>query len=655
MACCRSCFAFIALVAAPALGQLRVVTYNTLDGPTPGVHDNAANMQTVFSAIAAQSVNGIAVRPGVIVLQEQTATSHTNLAALLNTLFGTNTYAAVMPNSQPNDDRQAFVYDTAQVSLVGSASSVVTGEIRPIIRAQFRPVGYTSSAANFWVYGGHLMASDAGGRANQTSAMRANANALGTGAHAIFAGDFNMDSNQEQAWLNMVTGTGAGLAVDPLNPNNTAQTWTANSAFAGIHTQSTRVGSTPDNDGGATGGMDDRFDVQLVTQPMFDGEGLAFVPGSYRAFGNDGQHFNRAINAGSPTIPLGATVANALWDASDHLPVVADYQLPAKMNVTQTVAAPAQVIVGASGVGATFRVQNAAPVSVAAAADELDYTLTTTGAATGSFAGSVQATTPGDTRGVTFDTSGVGVKNATVTVSSDSQGVEGGSASFSISTQVLGHARPSFDAETLSAARTIDFGIWAAGSTVPTAPVAAHNVNGTSAIAGLDLDSVGGAGDTGALGFTIGTGGSGIPQGGNREGAATLLASAVGDFQAVYTIQTSDQDLPGATPLAPLTLTLRGRVALPGDASLDDAVTIADFSIVGANFNAAGPLAWQDGDFNRDAAVDIADFSILAANFNTSASPGARPGAVPEPAAAVAVLLCAGLAATSRRPRARRA
>lgn len=637
------------VVALPAglIGQIRVVSYNTLDGPTPGVHDNAANLHTIFSSIAGQQVNGIARRPAVIVLQEQTASSPTNLANLLNGIAGYGgTYVAAMPSGQPNDDRQAFLYDTSQVTLVSTATSIATGEVRPVIRAGFRPVGYTSTAANLWVYGAHLMASDPTGRANQTAAMRSNANILGAGAHAIFAGDFNMDSNQEQAWLNLVTGAGAGLAVDPLNPTNVPQTWNNNSAFAGIHTQSTRTGATPDNDGGATGGMDDRFDVQLSTQPLHDGEGLAYIPNSYRAFGNDGQHFNKAINA-TPTIPLGAAVANALWDASDHLPVVADYQLPAKMTVSQTATPPPRVIVGAA-TGATFRIQNTAPVTVSVAADELDYALSTTGAGTGAFAGSTLATTPGDLRSVQLDTSSAGVKTATVTVSSSSQGVEGGSASFGVSTEVLDRARPSFAASTVVTSLAIDLGIWAVGSEPPLPlPVAVHNVAGALPSAGLDVDAVAPGGDSATLSLTLATGGAPVPAGASRMGEVGLRTDAVGAFEATYLLLTSDEDLPGASALAPLALTLQARVALPGDATLDNAVNIADFSILASNFNTSG-AGWQQGDFNRDGIVGIADFAALAANFNTTAPAPNR--SVPEPHAA-AVAVAAILACLPRRRR----
>ena len=71
-----------------------------------------------------------------------------------------------------------------------------------------------------------------------------------------------------------------------------------------------------------------------------------------------------------------------------------------------------------------------------------------------------------------------------------------------------------------------------------------------------------------------------------------------------------------------------------GDANLDRVTNIADFAILGANFNTLG--RWARGDFNYDGTVGIADFSLLAANFNLNVPadlPLARGGLIPEPAA----------------------
>ena len=139
---------------------------------------------------------------------------------------------------------------------------------------------------------------------------------------------------------------------------------------------------------------------------------------------------------------------------------------------------------------------------------------------------------------------------------------------------------------------------------------------------------------------------------------ASLDTSVLGSFETSYMLATSDEDLPGATVLVPLTLQLSARVAIGGDATLDDVVNLSDFNVLAANFG-QGDRTWQTGDFNRDGLVNLSDFNILAANFGISAAGSqvtardwARLGAaVPEPTA----LACLGVAAAAilRRRRAR--
>jgi hypothetical protein len=64
----------------------------------------------------------------------------------------------------------------------------------------------------------------------------------------------------------------------------------------------------------------------------------------------------------------------------------------------------------------------------------------------------------------------------------------------------------------------------------------------------------------------------------------------------------------GAAPLSSLTLQLTARVAIGGDATLDDAVNLADFNVLSANLG-QGDRSWQTGDFNRDGLVNLSDFS----------------------------------------------
>ena len=150
-----------------------------------------------------------------------------------------------------------------------------------------------------------------------------NANALGAGQHIIFVGDYNVYTNTEQAYQIMVA-AGNAQCVDPLGSAD----WVGASG-ALKHTQSPRdVTGTL-----VGGGVDDRFDLQLSTLELHDGDGLSLIANSYRTMGNDGAHYNLAINSGnnsyySGNITRSNMLADLLFDATDHLPVIADYQVP---------------------------------------------------------------------------------------------------------------------------------------------------------------------------------------------------------------------------------------------------------------------------------------------------------------------------------------
>jgi hypothetical protein len=77
------------------------------------------------------------------------------------------------------------------------------------------------------------------------------------------AGDLNIYDSYEPAYQLMMSAGDAKL-YDPISqPGN----WHNNVSFAAIHTQSTR---TEAFGGGATGGLDDRFDQILVTDDLLD-------------------------------------------------------------------------------------------------------------------------------------------------------------------------------------------------------------------------------------------------------------------------------------------------------------------------------------------------------------------------------------------------
>ncbi len=183
------------------------------------------------------------------------------------------------------------------------------------------------SEIEFNIYGAHFKASSGGSNAQQrleeAIILRDHLNELPEGSFFILAGDLNIYSSDESSepCFNMLIGNADinnGRLFDPINRIGH---WHNNSSFSDVHTQSPRTSSFG---GGANGGMDDRFDWLLVSASLLnDSSQLKYIEDSYVTFGNDGNHFNDAINSGSNSI-VSDEMADALHDASDHLPVYMD-------------------------------------------------------------------------------------------------------------------------------------------------------------------------------------------------------------------------------------------------------------------------------------------------------------------------------------------
>lgn len=135
--------------------------------------------------------------------------------------------------------------------------------------------------------------------------------------NVILGGDFNLYTSSEPAFNTILNGGNVKL----LDPINTPGAWNNNSSFASVHTQSTRSGNI--GDGGSFGGMDDRFDFIFFNNDLPSGaKGLTYVPNSYTALGNDGNHFNKSINASPTNTSAPSNVIDALYYMSDHLPII---------------------------------------------------------------------------------------------------------------------------------------------------------------------------------------------------------------------------------------------------------------------------------------------------------------------------------------------
>ncbi len=165
-------------------------------------------------------------------------------------------------------------------------------------------------------------------RSTETQSVVNYLNSLGTNGNYIFMGDFNLYTSSEQAYGNLVNNPNSGGRL--YDPINRPGKWTANASFADIHTQSTRTTGQPD--GGASGGLDDRFDHMLVSYDVLhDVSKCAYLQGSYHALGQDGKHFNKSVNASPANSTVLQQVIQALYEMSDHLPVYADFVLKPAM------------------------------------------------------------------------------------------------------------------------------------------------------------------------------------------------------------------------------------------------------------------------------------------------------------------------------------
>lgn len=464
-----------------AQAQLRVVTYNTTGAPRTG-------MDIVLKSIGEEQRNGIAKPIDILLLQEQdnspsnVPSSDTQaFVTLLNTEYaGQGVSYDFGDIVGQGDTTQTIVFRTETVQLIsenafGPVGSSSSQQPRATLQYQIRPVGYDSTA-DFYAFNSHYKAGTASDDPNnpirrnvEASSIRSRSNSLlGQGAHVIYAGDFNLYTAGEAAFQTLLS-AGNGQAFDPLNliafdsdsGTKLDGEWSSNPAVAVAHTQSPCFSGCV----GSTSGMDDRFDFQLLTGEFLDDEGLSLIGGSYHAFGNNGTTYNTNINAASNTTTFpGVTsytksqILNALWGVTDHLPVVADYQVPAIMQ------AIAGMVPATLDVGQVFNldvtVSNMAPVLAAIGADELDYSLTTSGAVSGSFLNQMDAALgTGNTHLVALDTSTPGMKSGTITVSSASQQVQNGLINIPVSFQVLPLALAS-DYNGNGAVDAADYALW---------------------------------------------------------------------------------------------------------------------------------------------------------------------------------------------------
>lgn len=152
--------------------------------------------------------------------------------------------------------------------------------------------------------------------------------------HVLLAGDFNFyDSDSEPAYQKILDTSNHIIMVDPIDSPGL---WHDNPLFAAIHTQATRTSSQGFGIGGATGGMDDRFDFIMMSKNSIDAPEFSYIPETYKAYGNNGNCFDKSIHDTSCTGIYSQEIREKLHNMSDHTPVIMRFQTPMNFNPVLT-------------------------------------------------------------------------------------------------------------------------------------------------------------------------------------------------------------------------------------------------------------------------------------------------------------------------------
>lgn len=333
-------FVFLLSLAAAAqqTTTITVMTYNLLYYRETSAQCTFSNNNPITKEGHLKTI-AKHVNPDILVCNEIGGGSATNgefiLTNVLNTQ-GVNYYQKASYSNNGSNLVNMMYYDSRKLSLTGQYA--ITKDLSnnnlirviDVYRLYYKDSLLTnqSDTVFFWVIAAHLKAGNTGAdateRANAAAAVMQYIQTNLASKNVILCGDLNIYKSQEAAYQNFTNWSVAAARL--YDPINTPGNWSNDASFASLHTQSTRASST---NGGcfSSGGLDDRLDHILISNEVRDNlQRMRYVPNSYFALGNDGNHFNQDITNGN-NFSVPANVLTALFNMSDHLPVIAEFEL----------------------------------------------------------------------------------------------------------------------------------------------------------------------------------------------------------------------------------------------------------------------------------------------------------------------------------------
>jgi len=320
---------------AQSKDTLRVMSYNLLfygelTGFCTSANNNINDKDGYFGTVATY------IKPDLLLVNEMGANqiyADRIIANVLN-INGETRYerAAIQNNSSSNlvngvfyDQNKLALFRQDKVSVATNNSNLV--RVIDICSFYYKDPNLNAGSDTAFIHliGMHLKAGSSGSdvvdRGLATEALMEYLEAQYEPGNFIAVGDMNMKSSSEAAYQNLTDNNyGEYQFYDPLIPN---ESWSGSASFSYSHTQSTHTS------GGCAsgGGLDDRFDIMLMSGQILEDSGMvSYIPNSYKAVGNDGDHYNLSLLDGTNT-SAPAAVLTALYDMSDHLPVIADLSI----------------------------------------------------------------------------------------------------------------------------------------------------------------------------------------------------------------------------------------------------------------------------------------------------------------------------------------
>lgn len=323
--------------AVSAQGIVKTMFYNVLNYPSAPPENREVILRTILTEY----------EPDIFMIAEL-ETEVGGQEILDESLNFDGNYFAAAPfventSNDWNDEplQQLLFYRTNTFNLVETA--IVQTYLRDINMYKLQLISEDPDTEEvfFYIFIAHLKASD--GAANEQDRLDMILDFtdylenLPVDANVIFAGDFNFYSANEPAYAEVLNFTGDNniTFVDPIDQYGN---WHNNSSYSGIHTQSTRLSNSGFENYGAGGGLDDRFDFILISENLTDENApVHYIDGSYKAFGNNGNCFNSNINDSDCVGAYSATLREALYNMSDHLPVVMEIQTSQNLDVPKSI------------------------------------------------------------------------------------------------------------------------------------------------------------------------------------------------------------------------------------------------------------------------------------------------------------------------------